>query len=104
MTTIQPIFTDLLLNYIDQTVAKCKVMINGEPKQLPVFKTLRVGDSVRKYFYLTTERGFVEEAQLISVNNDVLAVKPVDVEKLDDGIAIAFDFAVNIIVKDVDVR
>lgn len=103
MTVIQPIFTDLLLDYIDQIVTKSKVMINGEPKQLPVFKTLRVGNSVRKYFYLTTEKGYVEEAQLISNNNDVLAIKPVDVEKLDDGLAIAFDFEVSIIAKEVDV-
>lgn len=103
MTVIQPIFTDLLLDYIDQIVTKSKVMINGEPKQLPVFKTLRIGNSVRKYFYLTTEKGYVEEAQLISNNNDVLAIKPVDVEKLDDGLAIAFDFEVRVIAKEVDV-
>lgn len=103
MTVIQPIFTSLLLDYIDQIATKCKVMINNEPKQLPVFKKLRIGDSVRIYFYLTNERGYVGDAQLISANNDVLAIKPVDVEKLDDGLAIAFDFEVRVIVKEVDV-
>ncbi|MFS0878034.1 hypothetical protein [Solibacillus isronensis] len=92
MAIIQPIFTAAMVDTMDQLCAKGKVKINGDYKNYSMFKTVRDGNKLRKYLYLETEIGYVEEAQLLSINNDVLAIKPVEIEKQEDGLVIAFEF------------
>lgn len=92
MPVIQPIFTSILIDTMDQLCAKGKIKLNGVYKNYEVFKTVKEGNTLRKYLYLETDIGYVEEAQLLSVNNDVLAIKPVEIEKQEDGLVIAFEF------------
>lgn len=96
MTIVQPIMTDMILGYVDSLIDKGKVKINGTYYNYSIFKTLKENNTVRKYIYLDSEIGFVEEAQLLSVNNDVLAIKPVEIAKQDDGLVIAFEFQLTI--------
>lgn len=96
MTIVQPIMTDKILEFIDTLIEKGKVKINGTYHNYSIFKTLKENNTVRKYIYLDSEIGFVEEAQLLSINNDVLAIKPVEIAKQDDGLVIAFEFKLTI--------
>lgn len=88
--------TDKILDFIDSLVDKGKVKINGTYHNYSIFKTLKENNTVRKYIYLDSEIGYVEEAQLLSSNNDVLAIKPVEIAKQDDGLVIAFEFKLTV--------
>lgn len=96
MATVQPILTDKLLNYLDQLIYYGKVKINDQYIDYEIFKTVIEGNILRKYIYLQTEEGLVEEAQLLSSANEVLAIKPMTIEKQEDGLVLAFEFAINI--------
>ena len=96
MATVQPILTDKLLNYLDQLIYYGKVKINDQYVDYEIFKTVIEGNILRKYIYLQTEEGLVEEAQLLSSANEVLAIKPMTIEKQEDGLVLAFEFAINI--------
>lgn len=96
MATIQPILTDKLVNYLDQLIYYGKVKLNGEYVEYSIYKTVVEGNILRKYIYLQTEEGLVEEAQLLSSDNEVLAIKPMSIEKQEDGLVLAFEFAINI--------
>lgn len=92
MPVVQPIMLQKIVDFIDSLVDKGKIKINGTYQNYSVFKTVKQENTVRKYIYLETETGYVEEAQLLSVNNDVLVIKPVEIEKQEDGLVIAFEF------------
>lgn len=96
MAVVQAIMLDKILDFIDALVDKGKVKINGTYRNYAIFKTIKQDNTVRKYIYLETEIGFVEEAQLLSVNNEVLAIKPVSIEKQEDGLVIAFEFKLSV--------
>lgn len=96
MTTVQPILTDKLVNYLDQLIYYGKVKLNGEYVDYEIFKSILEGSTLRKYIYLQTETGLVEEAQLLSSTNEVLAIKPMSIEKQEDGLVLAFEFVINV--------
>ena len=96
MAVIQPIMIEKIMDYINSLVDKGKVKINGTYHAYSIYKTIKQDNSVRKYIYLETEVGFVEEAQLLSVSNEILAIKPVSIEKQEDGLVIAFEFKLSI--------
>ncbi|MET3658537.1 hypothetical protein [Sporosarcina psychrophila] len=96
MAIIQPILIDRLINYLDELVFRGKVKLNGQFVTYDIFKTVRDGNKLRKYIYLTTEIGLVEEAQLLSNSGDVLAIKPFSIEKSDDGLILAFEFTITV--------
>lgn len=96
MTVIQDILKQKLLNHLDELCNKSKIKINGAYVDYSVFKTYKDGDVLRKYLYMETEVGYVEEAQLLSPNNEVLAIKPLFIDKQDDGLVIAFEFKLTV--------
>ena len=96
MAIIQPILIDRLINYLDELVFRGKVKLNGQFVTYEIFKTVRDGNKLRKYIYLTSEIGLVEEAQLLSNSGDVLAIKPFSIEKQDDGLILAFEFTITV--------
>lgn len=96
MAVIQPILVERLLSYLDELISRGKVKVNGEFANYDIFKTVRDGNTVRKYLYLTTEVGLVEEAQLLSNSGDVLAVKPFSIHKADDGLVLTFEFKITV--------
>lgn len=96
MPVVQPIMLEKIIDYINSLVDKGKVKINGTYQNYSIFRTIKQDNTVRKYIYLETEVGYVEEAQLLSVNNEVLAIKPVSIEKQEDGLVIAFEFNLSI--------
>lgn len=96
MAIIQPILIDRLIGYLDELVFRGKVKLNGQYVNYEIFKTVRDGNTLRKYIYLTSEIGLVEEAQLLSNSGDVLAIKPFSIEKQDDGLILAFEFTITV--------
>lgn len=96
MPVVQSIVTERLINYLDELIYRGKVKLNGQYVNYEIFKTVREGNVLRKYIYLETETGFVEEAQLLSSMNEVLAVKPFSIEKQDDGLVLAFEFTITV--------
>lgn len=96
MAVVQQILIDKIVNYLDELISRGKVKINGQYKNYDIFKTVKEGNVLRKYLYLETETGYVEEAQLLTSMNEVLAVKPFSIEKQDDGLVLAFEFTIEI--------
>lgn len=96
MGVIQPVLIDRLTSYLDELVFRGKVKLNGQYVTYDIFKTVREGSVLRKYIYLQTESGLVEEAQLLSNSGDVLAIKPFSIEKQDDGLILAFEFTITV--------
>lgn len=96
MAVVQQILVDKIVNYLDELISKGKVKINGQYKNYDIFKTVKKGNVLRKYLYLETETGYVEEAQLLTSMNEVLAVKPFSIEKQDDGLVLAFEFTIDV--------
>lgn len=96
MAVVQTILTDKLVDYLDQLIYFGKVKLNGEFVDYEIFKSIKEGNILRKFIYLQSEAGIVEEAQLLSSANEVLAIKPMSIEKQEDGLVLAFEFAINI--------
>lgn len=95
MAIVQQILIDRLMNYLDELILLGRVKLNGEYvsyNDSKKFKTVREGATLRKYIYLDIETGVVEEAQLLSNNGDILAVKPFSITKQDNGLVLAFEF------------
>ncbi|MGN7387714.1 hypothetical protein [Sporosarcina sp. SAFN-015] len=96
MTIIQPVLTDTILNLMDDILARGKVKIDGVYKDYEIFKSVQDGNTLRKYIYLQSEEGLVQEAQLLSTGGDILATKPFSISKQDDGLILAFEFSLTI--------
>lgn len=96
MEVVQPILIERLVNYLDELIFRGKVKLNGQYMNYDIFKTVKEGNVLRKYLYLETETGYVEEAQLLTSMNEVLAIKPFSIEKQDDGLVLAFEFTITV--------
>ena len=96
MPVIQQVLVDSLINHLDATVHRGRVKVNGELAYHPIDKTVKDGNILRKYIYLDTEKGYVQEAQLLSSSNEVLAIKPFSIQKEDDGLVLTFEFSIAI--------
>lgn len=96
MAVVQQVLVDKIVNYLDELISRGKVKINGQYKNYDIFKTVKEGNVLRKYLYLETETGYVEEAQLLSSMGEVLAIKPFAIEKQDDGLVLAFEFTITV--------
>ena len=96
MNVIQDVMVTKIINFLDELLHKGKIKLNGEYKNYDVFKTIKEGNRIRKYLYLETETGYVEEAQLLSSTNEVLVIKPFAIEKQDDGLVLAFEFTIEV--------
>lgn len=96
MTTVQPILVDKLINFLDQLIYFGKIELDGQYVDYQIHKTIIEGNVLKKYIYLQSEIGRVEEAQLLSSANEVLAIKPMLIEKQDDGLMVAFQFVINV--------
>ena len=96
MEVVQKNLIDKMINYLDELIHHGKVKLNGQYKNYEIFKTLKEDNVLRKYLYLETEIGYVEEAQLLTSMNEVLAIKPFSIEKQDDGLVLAFEFTIEV--------
>lgn len=96
MAIAQPILIERLTDYLDGLIFRGKVKLNGVYVDYEIFKTVKDGNVLRKYIYLESEVGLVEEAQLLSNSGDVLAIKPFSIQKQDDGLVLAFEFTINV--------
>lgn len=96
MNVIQHNLIEKLINHLDELIFRGKIKINGEYQNYEIFKTLKEGNMLRKYLYLETEVGNVEEAQLVTSIGEILAVKPFDIQKQEDGLMLAFEFKIEV--------
>lgn len=96
MATVQPILTNKIVTYLDELIYSGKVRINDTYADYTIFRTVVEGNTIRKYIYLQNEMGNVQEAQLLSRDNEILAIKPLSIEKREDGLVLAFEFVVNV--------
>lgn len=96
MPVVQEILLDRIADFVDNLAQGGKVKINGEYVEYKEVKTSRSKHVLRKYIYLDNlpddANGKVEEAQLIGPNNEVLAIKPFDIQIDKNGIVVAFEF------------
>lgn len=91
-----PVLQEMLVTYLDTLINSGKVKINGNYVDYKFVKTAINGNSIRKYIYLSSEKGLIEEAQLFSDSGDLLAVKPLNIPKEEDGLVIAFEFGLTV--------
>lgn len=96
MAVIQPALTMGILNYVDSSFQKARVKLDGKFSDYPVHRTTVIDNTVRKYIYLESEVGFVEEAQLLGANDEILARKSFAINKEEDGLALVFQFTINV--------
>jgi hypothetical protein len=94
MAIIQAILIEKMVNHLDGLINSGRIQINGQFQNYTIYKTVKDGNVLRKYLYLETEMGYVEEAQLLSAASEVLAKKPLSISKQEDGIVIAFEFTI----------
>lgn len=92
MAIVQDILINKMIDFLDGLIQGGKVKIDGTYHNYTEVLTFRDKNILRKYIKLDIEEGNIQEAQLISAYNEVLAVKPYDVTKGKNGIAIAFEF------------
>lgn len=92
----RPVLHEKLVTFLDTLIHSGKVKINGIYVDQTFFKTVITGNSIRKYIYLSAEKGLIEEAQLFSDSGDLLAVKPFKITKGEDGLVIAFEFGLTL--------
>ena len=97
MQVVQDVLIQKLLNYLDEIIHAGKIKLNGEYVTYTIFKTKIEGNMIRKYLYMETEMGYIEEAQLVTSMGEVLAIKPFSIEKLEDGLVLAFEFKITVV-------
>lgn len=96
MTIIQPIFIDKIVGFMNSEIQKGKVKLNGQYLDYEIHKTIKENNTLRKYLYLETEVGVVDEAQLLAQDGAILAIKPFDIKKTEDGLVLVFEFTVTV--------
>lgn len=92
MAIVQPILVTYLANTLSAYVNKGKVTINGAIKDFAIYKTTIEGSKVRKFLYIENEIGTITQASLVDSAGNLIAIKPVAIEKQEDGIMIVFEF------------
>lgn len=96
MAVVQQALVDRLLNYLDGILFKGRIKLNGTYQEYEIYKTVKDGNTIRKYLYMQTESGRVEEAQLTANDGTILAVKPFSITKQKDGLVLAFEFTIQV--------
>lgn len=96
MNEVQQALVKRVLEFLDELMHGGKVKINGNYINFDAYKTIIEGNTIRKYIYIESEQGLVQEAQLTAENGDVLAIKPVNIQKDEDGLMLAFEFVLNV--------
>lgn len=96
MEGLQSIVQERLLNYLDSLFSHGRVVLNGQSVQYSIFRTIRTEDTIRKYIYMETEAGHITEVQLLDDSNNVLYLEPLDVQKTEDGLVLAFEFKLTV--------
>ncbi|RYI25209.1 hypothetical protein EVU96_24910 [Bacillus infantis] len=96
MAVVQPILVTYLANQLSDYVERGKVKIDGDEVEFDIFKTTIEGGKVRKYLYVVEEKGNITEANLLDSNGNLLAIKPVNIQKDEDGIMIVFEFNLDV--------
>ena len=91
-----PLLHEKLIAYLDALLHSGKVKINGNYVDFTFVKSIKTSNSIRKYIYLSSENGLIEEAQLFSNTGELLAVKPLEITKEEDGLVIAFEFGLTV--------
>lgn len=86
----QPLLFEKTVRYIDSITSRARVKMNGVYVDYPIFKSIIEGNTLRKYIYLQTEPGNVEEAQILTDQNELLLKQSYDIEKDENGLVIAF--------------
>lgn len=87
---IQQLLADETAKFIDGYVRSAVVTIDGNDVAYPIHKTLRDGNKLKKYVYLSSETGRITHAKLVDANGRELQTKTMDVTKGKDGFVIAF--------------
>ena len=100
MPIVQQILIDRIIDFVDNLAQGGKVKINGSYLDYKEIRTSRSKNIIRKYIYLydlaDETLGTVQEAQLIGVNNEVLAIKPYDIKIDKNGIVLAFEIKIDV--------
>lgn len=96
MAVVQQVFIDKIVEFMNNEIQKGKVKLNGQYIDYSIYRTIKEDNTLRKYLYLETEVGKVEEAQLLSYDGSILAIKPFFISKTEDGLVLAFEFTVTV--------
>lgn len=96
MKVVQPVLIDRLINYLDELINHGKVKLNGKYVKYNIFRSIKEDNKLRVYIYLESETGYVEEAQLLTSLNEILAIKPFSIKKQDDGLVLTFEFTITV--------
>lgn len=96
MASIQEVTIDRLISYLDSIIVNCRVKVDGEYQTVDIFKTTIEGDKIKKYIYLDEVDGLIEEARLMSNNNESLAIENYSTTHQNDGLMIVFEFRLSI--------
>lgn len=96
MEGLQSIVRERLLNYLDSLFNHGRVVLNGQSVKYDIFRTIRTEDTIRKYIYMETEEGHISEVQLLDDAKNVLYLEPIDIQKTEDGLVLAFEFKLTV--------
>lgn len=96
MGIIKEPFIEGLIDFVEQTLQKARIMVAGESIDYPIFKKTRTSNKIWIYVLLETEIGHVEEVELLNSVGDVMANKPVSIVTQEDGHMVAFEFTVSV--------
>lgn len=96
MEVVQPFLLERMIVFLDEIMSNGKVKINDNYKDFQLYKTVIDSNTIRKYIYIEDEEGFIGETQLTTSTGEVLAIKPVNIQKENDGLVLTFEFTVNI--------
>ncbi|MGE7621682.1 hypothetical protein ACQKMD_01145 [Viridibacillus sp. NPDC096237] len=90
MEGIQDLLIDETLKFYDGLIKKAKIIIDGNEIEKEIYKTVKDGDTLRKYVYLDVEKGLVTKASLVDAQGRELYVKVLNHQKGNKGYAIVF--------------
>lgn len=98
MAIVQPVLLEKTIDFINGLIHGARVKINGTYYEATDIKTIQKNNVLKKLIYLELEErnGNIEEAQLLSENNEVLAIQPFDIKDDENGIVIAFEFKISL--------
>lgn len=96
MNGVQPLLLESLIAFLDGLMSAGKVKINGVDKNYEIYQTIIDGNTIRKFIYIQDEEGLVGEAQLTTIDGEVLAAKQVNIQKEEDGLMLAFEFSIEL--------
>ncbi|MDX8367793.1 hypothetical protein [Cytobacillus sp. IB215665] len=87
---VNQLLVDQTIDFISNLSTKAIVTIDGVDQEFPFYKVVKKDNQIKKYVYLQSETGYINEARIVDSIGRNLETHNTSIQKGEDGFMIVF--------------